>query len=238
MTSMLKGVNLTFDLIPKCQDIRPREIRINRNYVSMIKPQPKPRANRRKKSRRCSSSAPPLLRNTEAVNSNYHNPADGRSPQGDRRGVGKPISTNITNVECPSCQRIYTRRSLDFHLKVCAIRQAEEEKRRNAIESAIEKQNRGPSRPPGKLCYICGRRYTKSSWAWHEPKCQEQWNTWHSRLPKALQHRGGLLKPNTDDETLEAIVEQEKAAGNPNFNKKDALEKVLFEVSRANALPV
>lgn len=238
MASMLKGVNLTFNLIPKCQEIRPRETRTNTNNASIIKPQPKPRSIRRKRNRKCSKSAPPLFRSSEAVGSNHHNHENGRSLQTDHRGVKKLSSTNFTNVECPSCQRIYTRRSLDFHLKACAIRQAEEEKRRNAIESAIEKQKRGPSRPPGKLCYICGRRYTKSSWEWHESKCQEQWTAWHSRLPKDLQHQGGLLKPNTDDETLKAVIEQEKAAGNPKFSKKDALEKVLFEASRANALPV
>uniref|UniRef100_A0A915EYQ9 Zinc finger protein 474 n=1 Tax=Echinococcus canadensis TaxID=519352 RepID=A0A915EYQ9_9CEST len=181
---------------------------------------------------------PPPSRSPEEVNSNHHNPEEGQLPQTDRRGAAKIRSTNYTNVECPSCQRIYTRRSLDFHLKVCTMRQAEEVKRRNAIESAIERQKRGPSRPPGKLCYICGRRYTKSSWEWHEPKCQEQWDTWNSRLPKDLQHRGGLLKPNTDDEALAAVVEQEKATGNPKFNKKDALEKILLEASRINALPV
>ncbi|MTV28471.1 hypothetical protein FTX61_24260, partial [Nitriliruptoraceae bacterium ZYF776] len=196
---MLKGVNLTFDLIPKCQEIRPRDIRFNTNNVSIIRPRPKPRSNRRKRNRKCSKSAPPLNRSSGAVGSNYHNPENGRVLQADRHGVTKPILTNFTNVECPTCQRIYTRRSLDFHLKVCAVRQAEEEKRRNAIESAIERQKRGPSRPPGTLCYICGRRYTKSSWERHEPKCQEQWITWHSRLPKALQHHDGLLKPNTDD---------------------------------------
>ncbi|KAL5104571.1 hypothetical protein TcWFU_000428 [Taenia crassiceps] len=238
MTSMLKGVNLTFNLIPKCREIEPRVIRSNTDSVSAVKSQPQSRCSRKKRGRKYSKSVPPQFRGPKAVDSNYHNPGDGQPLQPGRRGVEKLLPTNFTNVECPSCQRIYTRRSLNFHLKVCAMRQAEEEKRRNAIESAIERQKRGPSRPPGKPCYICGRRYTKSSWDWHEPKCQEQWNTWHSRLPKGLQHQGGLLKPNTDDETLEAVVVQEKAAGNLNFNKKDALEKVLFEASRVNALPV
>ncbi|VDM19195.1 unnamed protein product [Hydatigera taeniaeformis] len=175
---------------------------------------------------------------SEPVGTNYHNPEGEQSFKVNHRSSGVSNSTNFTNVECPSCQRIYTKRSLDFHLKVCAIRQAEEAKRRNAIEAAIEKQKRGPSRPPGKPCYICGRRYTKSSWGWHEPKCQEQWNTWNSRLPKHLQHQDGLLVPDTDDETLTAVVEHEKAAGNSKFNKKDALEKVLLEASRVNALPV
>ena len=115
---------------------------------------------------------------------------------------------------------------------------AEEERRQCELESAIERQKRGPSRPPGTICYICGRRYTTSSWEWHEPKCVEQWNTWNNRLPKELRHPNGLLKPDTSDQALEGVVEEARAQGHCNFTKKDALDKILIETSETNALPL
>lgn len=143
-----------------------------------------------------------------------------------------------TNVTCPSCRKIYTKRSLDFHLKICTLRKAEEEKRKKEIEKIMERQNKAPARPPGQFCYICGRRCTKSSWEWHESKCQEQWYAWNDRLPKELRHRGGILKPDISEEAISCVLEEEKADGKANFTRIDAIDKICIETSCMNALPV
>lgn len=149
-----------------------------------------------------------------------------------------PPSSCKTNVTCPTCQKIYTQRSMEFHEKACLARKVEEERRRCALESEMEKSKNGPTRPPGTLCYICGRRYTRSSWQWHEPKCLEQWNVWNNRLPKQMHRWNGPLKPQATEEELSAMVEKERMRGNQKYSKRDAHDQLMYEASRRNALPL
>ena len=207
----------------------------NSNREPPSNPKPKKRKTRSKRG----ESAPSRTKPQASIDQNHHNidRAAGYE-KGDRKTSRTSSSSICTSTECPCCQKIYTRRSLNFHLKVCTQRRAEEEKRLSALESAMERQKRGPSRPPGTICYICGRRYTASSWEWHEPKCQEQWNIWNNRLPRQLRHLNGILKPDTSDEALEGVIKQARAEGNSNFTKRDALDKILIKTSETNALPV
>ncbi|VDD82226.1 unnamed protein product [Mesocestoides corti] len=140
-------------------------------------------------------------------------------------------------VVCPTCQKIYSQRSLKFHSSICLARKKEEDRRRHELIK-LEKLHKAPIRPPGKLCYICGRRYTMSSWQWHEPRCLKQWNTWNSRLPKSLQHKNGPWKPCATDEELMAMVESQRTKGNLKYTKQDAYDELMHDASRVNTLPL
>ncbi|VDL85788.1 unnamed protein product [Schistocephalus solidus] len=152
-----------------------------------------------------------------------------------RSGFGRP---GFRNVTCPTCRKFYTARSLEFHAKACLMRKNEEMKEREALESMMQRSVKGPTRPPGKLCYICGRRYTRSSWALHESKCVEQWQAWNSRLPKQLR-RGDLpFKPNISEEDIQQRTAVARSRGKANYSREDALDDIMYEASVQNALPL
>ncbi|KAL7057205.1 hypothetical protein AAHC03_019389 [Spirometra sp. Aus1] len=152
-----------------------------------------------------------------------------------RSGFGRP---GFRNVTCPTCRKFYTARSLEFHAKACLMRKKEEMKEREALESMMQRSVKGPTRPPGKLCYICGRRYTRSSWTLHESKCVEQWQTWNSRLPKQLR-RGDLpFKPNVSEEDIQQRTAAARSRGKTNYSREDALDDIMYEASVQNALPL
>ena len=225
----LGGASISLYLSPNAPDIVTRRPYISSRAQLPVSPQVKPRTTEGGLKRR--QSLPPRTANS---NKNRHN-ADSVIPIHPPR---RSSSSSFTGVECPCCQRIYSKRSLEFHLKVCSIRRAEEDRRQALMELAIEREKRPPTRLPGQPCYICGRWYTSSSWESHEQKCQEQWNVWNSRLPKELQRRDGPVKPDTTEEAISVVLEQERAAGKTNFTTKDALDKILLEASQINALPV
>lgn len=149
----------------------------------------------------------------------------------------RPQTAGVSNVECPCCRRFYSEHSIEFHLKVCSPRKAEEERRKREQEEHLERQNKRPCRPPGHPCYICGRRYTNSSWEYHESKCSEQWHIWNDLLPKDLKHHEGIFKPDTSEKAITDVWEKEKTTGNAEFTKLDALDKILIDASHLNSLP-
>nr|CDS29166.1 zinc finger protein 474 [Hymenolepis microstoma] len=149
----------------------------------------------------------------------------------------RPQTSRVANVECPCCRRFYSDYSIEFHLKVCSPRKAEEERRKKELEEHLERLSRKPCRPPGHPCYICGGRYTNSSWEYHEARCTERWHTWNELLPKDLKHHEGIFKPDTSEETITAVWEKERTAGKPEFTKLDALDKILLDASYVNSLP-
>ncbi|KAM7538899.1 hypothetical protein Aperf_G00000047806 [Anoplocephala perfoliata] len=181
--------------------------------------------------------------------SNYSTPnrnrtieEDAKSDVSDRSEVkiSNPYINGISELPNKdySCHKPKKQQLLSFHLKVCSLLKAEEEKRKKDRAKIMGRQNRGPTRPPGRFCYICGRLYTKSSWQWHESKCQERWNAWNDRLPKELQHHGGIIKPDISEEAISCVLEKEKAAGNATFTRTDAIDKINIETSCINALPI
>ncbi|KAA0200849.1 Zinc finger protein [Fasciolopsis buskii] len=146
--------------------------------------------------------------------------------------------TQSTEQKCSICRRVYGSASIMIHMKAC---QALNEVRSNQMAAKlawINKMNRRPSRPPGRICYICGRRYTTASWKLHIKQCENKWELWNSLLPKEKRHKLPPISPDPTDEEIERRVRRAHENGLFYFTREEALDEIMLEESEKNRLPL
>lgn len=146
--------------------------------------------------------------------------------------------TQSTEQKCSICRRVYGSASIMIHMKAC---QALNEVRSNQMAAKlawINKMNRRPSRPPGRICYICGRRYTTASWKLHKKQCENKWELWNSLLPKEKRHKLPPISPDPTDEEIERRVKRAHDNGLFYFTREEALDEIMLEESEKNRLPL